>query len=377
MLVLLLSGLLVVVRADSRSTAEPADPPGRMLVGVTQTQRTITAEDSPQIQAQGQAMLRRTTQVQNQYVMGWGAGNPEPRPGVYDWSSLDSRMKLIRQTGGLPVITLCCAPDWMKNLPAGKTDWSTLEQKPAPEHYDDFARLSAKVAARYPWVKHFVVWSEMRGFYDDSMNTWAYADYTDFYNKVYHALKDVSPDIKVGGPYAYMHTGFPGRMSNPSTMKGDYGVVDQRDLDAITYWLDHADGGDFLAVNGPTNVWHDGLAGPDATAVQNAEKYRDINEWIRSKTNLPIWWMEVYSPADPAQGYLAPSSPRAMGSALKALDESGAAVALLWHPEAKGDSCYGCLWRRSNGTLVPTPIAGVLEPYAQRTRGRALPAVAR
>ena len=92
---------------------------------------------------------------QNQHIMGWGGGNPEPSPGEYDWESLDRRVDLMRRTGARMVITLCCAPDWMKGGEPGETDWSNLEVAPLPEHYGDFAELCAKVAERYPDVEAF------------------------------------------------------------------------------------------------------------------------------------------------------------------------------------------------------------------------------
>ncbi|GAA2924093.1 hypothetical protein GCM10020221_20110 [Streptomyces thioluteus] len=41
--------------------------------------------------------------------MGWGAENPEPAPGRYDFESLDERVALMRATGAVPVLT-CAAP---------------------------------------------------------------------------------------------------------------------------------------------------------------------------------------------------------------------------------------------------------------------------
>jgi hypothetical protein len=75
---------------------------------------------------------------------------------------LDSRIALIRRTGGTPVTTLCCVPDWMKGGRPGTTDWSKLEVAPAPGHYADFAALAATIARRYPFVRHFLflVWNE-------------------------------------------------------------------------------------------------------------------------------------------------------------------------------------------------------------------------
>ncbi|OLT10047.1 hypothetical protein BJF78_29420 [Pseudonocardia sp. CNS-139] len=63
-------------------------------------------------------------------------------------------------------MTLCCAPDWMKGGEPGETDWSRIEVAPDPAHYADFAALAVDVARRYPQVRHFVVWNELKGFFD-------------------------------------------------------------------------------------------------------------------------------------------------------------------------------------------------------------------
>ena len=84
--------------------------------------------------------------------MGFGTLNPEPSPGEFDWCSLDTRMQLVKDTGGKAMLTLCCSPDWMKGGPDGATDWDKLERAPLPEHYDDFAKLAAATVQRYPQV---------------------------------------------------------------------------------------------------------------------------------------------------------------------------------------------------------------------------------
>jgi hypothetical protein len=58
----------------------------------------------PAAVARARRLLRETATLQNQHVMGFGAGNPEP-PGRFDWSSLDARVALMRATGATPVIT--------------------------------------------------------------------------------------------------------------------------------------------------------------------------------------------------------------------------------------------------------------------------------
>lgn len=88
-------------------------------------------------------------------------------------------------------------------------DWQYLETAPSPAHYQDFADLAKQVAERYPEVKYFQVWNELKGFYDASTNQWDYADYTTLYNMVYDAIKSVRPDAKLVDPISVLITGQP------------------------------------------------------------------------------------------------------------------------------------------------------------------------
>src|SRR5579884_2965985 len=50
-------------------------------------------------------------------IMAWGLSDPWPDPSQPEpdnWSSLDSRLQMVINAGGIPVITLCEAPWWMK-----------------------------------------------------------------------------------------------------------------------------------------------------------------------------------------------------------------------------------------------------------------------
>ncbi len=185
----------------SPSLQEPAGPavPG-LTVGVTHTQTSPDSWNRRGAVASARDILESVAPIQNQHLMGWGALNPEPSPGVYEWGSLDRRMEGIVDMGAEPVLTLCCAPDWMKGGAPGATDWGQLEVAPTPEHYDDFARLAQEAALRYPEVRHFIVWNELKGFYDSENNEWDAAGYTDLYNRVYTAVKEVRPDALIGGP---------------------------------------------------------------------------------------------------------------------------------------------------------------------------------
>ncbi|MGH8876413.1 MAG: GH39 family glycosyl hydrolase [Stackebrandtia sp.] len=272
--------------------------------------------------------------LQNAHLMGWGTANPWPdqNSDKRDWASMDSRMKLITETEGTPVITLCTAPGWMK--PSGD-DWA-MEEAPTKEHYDDYAKLAAETAQRYPDVKYFQVWNEFKGFWDEDANRWDYEGYTEFYNKVYKAVKEVSPNAELGGPYVSINT-YKEESPAPSDLEGAWGNVDQRDLDAMDYWLKHNDGAEFFTVDGGTDT-NDGYY-PDAK--ESGDKFKAITEWIAARTELPVWWSEFYAFSAPD----GPSSPEHMTSVLKGMNDGGASVALWWQPEesAPADSSPG-LW---------------------------------
>lgn len=308
-------------------------------------------------------LLRKTQLYQNQHVMGWGAENPEPSPGVFDWKSLDARVATIRATNGTPVLTLCCAPDWMKGGVPGTTDWSRLAQGLEPQFYDDFADLAREVARRYPDVKHFLVWNELKGFWDSGLGRWGYETYTDLYNRVYAALKSVNPEIQVGGPYVVVDSTLSPQPTTSRSVSGSWGHADQRSLDVIDYWLEHAVGAEFVVIDASTKP-RDAEVSPDPFAA--TEKFSAIAAWVRQRTKLPIWW---------AEWYVAPSGPDpqrnavAMQILLRMVETSD--VALLWEPEISGsERCTHCFWlwtstRQADGGQ-PTPFGEAFLQLAAR-----------
>ena len=279
--------------------------------------------------------------------------SPEPSPGVFDWASLDQRMNLIRRSGGTPTITLCCAPDWMKGGAPGTTDWNRLEVAPDPAHFDDFARLSAEVAKRYPDVRHFLVWNELKGFWNAAANRWDYEGYTAMYNKIYTAVKAVRPDALIGGPYVVVDTWPSANTSNPSQLRGPWGVFDQRPLDVIEYWNRNKVGGDFVILDG-------GIVNKTYTIstdrVTAAAKLETITRWAKDVTGLPVWWGELY-PIPPGNLSEAEEADAAM-VALDYIAKGGGSVVLLWGPNGTGD-CWGCLFTdvRYAGGGAPSLLA--------------------
>ncbi|MDX2595617.1 xylan 1,4-beta-xylosidase [Streptomyces sp. WI03-4A] len=338
----------------------PATPPGppRPEVGWGFTHTQYSADDGS-----GTAVGRVERLLagdgglpQDQALMGWGADNPEPVKGRYDFGAMDRRIDFIRRSGGTPVVTLCCSPDWMKGgrPGVGNTDWSrsALETAPTPDHYQDFADLAATVARRYPDVRHFVVWNEFKGFWNNARGRWDYEGYTTMYNLVYRALKKVDKDIMVGGPYLVMDSLDPRDGNASDALKGPWGAMDRRVLDAFRYWNAHRAGADFVVVDGSSYTNDDELL-PDEFAA--TAKFTAVGDWVRRQTHgLPLWWAEYYvEPADgkgERTGWSEAHRLAVHAAGLIAMAEGGASSGFYWNPEeARGTDCPGCLW---------TPTAG-------------------
>lgn len=331
----------------------------QLSLGVTHTKNSADSWGNPAAVASARQLLRDSSRFQNQHIMGWGALNPEPAPGVYDWETLDDRLALIRQTGGIPVITLAGAPDWMKGGAPGATNWSKLEVAPTPDHYADFAELARQVALRYRDVKYFQVWNELKGFYLPAENRWDYAGYTTMYNLVYDALKSVDPTIQVGGPYVAMDSwSNRATMSNPSNLGGPYGTLDQRALDVITYWLANKRGADFITVDGGAGNKDNVALTDEFTATQ---KFADVTAWIRQRTDLPIWWAEWYStPWGSKNEWDHDHQNAVLALTLIQMAKSGAAVALRWQPEGVAGAAYQ---GNTESLWSSTRVAGGGQPF--------------
>lgn len=328
--------------------------------GFTHTQFSADQGRQSAVTAATEALARQRL-AQNQHIMGWGASNPEPSPGSYDFDSLDSRIEFIRQSDGFPIITLCCAPDWMKGGEPGQTDWSRLIDAPLPEHYADFAALSAAIARRYPDVRHFMVWNELKGFYDDQNDRWDAQAYTDLYNQVYDAIKAVNPDNLVGGPYLSMASISPDSNGHASSLRGAWGTIDQNALDAFDFWLQHKHGADFVVVDGQATTKY---GAPDEfTAL---EKFSAVSRWIQERTDLPLWWSEWY--VEPTQsGWSDQQRVAVRVAAMIEMATSGVNTALYWNPTPGWKDCPTCLWTdtedRQGGQ--PLPFLDTLQAFAE------------
>ena len=270
----------------------------QFVTGASHTQDDITLYGS---RTSARQVISSALVFENVPIMGWGSPDPEPSPGTYDWSVLDSRIQFMRSTGTTKMITLCCAPAWMRDPQYASDDWTYLAARPAISHFQDYANLAKRVAQRYPDVQYFQVWNELKGFYiPPPTNHWDYVNYTLMYNMIYDAIKSVRPDAKIGGPYVPLDIwadpsagGWPAK--DPTLYNQPWGTVDQRSLDAITYWLANKHGGDFIVFDGGTGTREGTWTTDEFSAF---DFYQPLLNWIRKQPNggatLPIGSAEWY-----------------------------------------------------------------------------------
>jgi hypothetical protein len=340
-------------------------------LGVTHTRQSLDDTEPAEARDRGKQILAgQGDEYQNHHLMGFGTLNPEPAPGQYDWSSLDRRMQLTKDTGGKAMMTLCCAPDWMKGGQPGQTDWSRLEEAPTPDHYGDYATLAAEAVKRYPQVDRVMVWNEFKGFFDDGQNRWSYENYTNFYNQVYTAVKAARPDVKVGGPYVVMDSVAQGSPF-ASDVSGPWGTLDRRPLDVLDYWLKNKAGADFAVVDGSTT--NKGVQDAVSPVDVGAQKFGVVQDWISKRApDLPVWWAEFYAnvPADAKAGYDTDASAVSTLAVIASMARSGAGGALLWGPEGDPGLDYSSLWSPASEADggQPTPLTDAWHWLAPRLR---------
>ncbi|MEI6075257.1 MAG: hypothetical protein WCS94_06770 [Verrucomicrobiota bacterium] len=326
-------------------------------------------------------------------IMAWGVSDPWPNPTVANptnWYYLDLQMSNILKAGCTPILTLCEAPWWMKGqlqsdgsthlIPDVNGEWAPYTYTnvitdfrglkytnyTSPDPYGsriidgqmtNWLLLVQRVAERYmvpPWnVRYFQVWNELKGYYNPILNHWDYSNtvgtvngynsqhgYTYLYNQTYQRLTNVAgglgiapSTLKIGGPYVVMASGASASsMSNPSGLTGPWGVMDQRSLDVLSYWLTNNVGAGFVCV--------DGGSGSGTSPFYACLIFSAVNNWIRQQpggATLPIVWSEWY----PDGGGQADSNLDNAVSTYAAIQSitSGAMLTLLW-----GGQYFSPLW---------------------------------
>jgi hypothetical protein len=184
----------------------------------------------------------------------------------------------------------------------------------------------------------------MKGYFDAARDGWDVATYTDLYRRVRDAVKAVRPGVLVGGPYVPLDLWADDGVA-PSDLRGPWGITDRRGLDAVEYWLANHGGADFVCVDGGSATRDAGLS---TDAVTATDRFTATTAWVRARTDLPVWWSEFYPEptpgADGADDAASPARAAATLAAVAALARGGAAVALLWQPQAASSLPYAALW---------------------------------
>jgi hypothetical protein len=138
----------------------------------------------------------------------------------------------------------------------------------------------------------------MKGFWSRRAKRWDAAAYTRLYNAVYDAVKAVHPDAQLGGPHIVLDSWRAGAHKTPAIeASGARGAFAQRALDVVRYWLAHAHGADFIALDGANGRnKDDSAAGP----FTGCDAFAAAARWLRAlgrsgyplARTLPLVWSE-------------------------------------------------------------------------------------
>ena len=310
----------VTIKIDTTQTAIVS----QLELGVTHTHVSTDHEDAkPQAVDRAIDIIKPVIKWQNTHIIGWGPHDINPKPGVYEWSTLDARLKHMERFDAPPVITLCTAPGWMKRK--GKT-WE-MGDRPKAEHFDDYVNLCVEVAKRYPQVRHYQVWNEFKGFWNTQTNAWDVELYTEFYNKIYTALKAHDKTLKVGGFYLVVS----GTGSNrPGTETGVPILAKEKRL--FAYWIKHKVGADFICVDKGIKDYHDQNVYTADELLNYTNTYQSLGKQIHKMTDLPIWWAEYYGIGGDKQGITLAQRTVGFASIYNHMILGGSNVGFLWNP---------------------------------------------
>lgn len=302
--------------------------------------------------------VMKELQTVTQHVMNFGPSDPQPDgPGTpYRWSSLDDRVNNWMKKSDKPWGLIACgSPKWMNE---GGAQYEIL-----PQNYQAFADLIHAAVIRYsPGIEHVIVWNEMKGFWDHTLNRWNYEGYTKMYNLIYQAVKSVDPKIKVGGPYPEL--GAEGGTNKPGDLVGVWGRVDSRPLQVIDYFLKNAVGADFVTFDGHAAQKASGaIIGVDtaAKATTTFEYWKALCGYVKARSPLPVRVTELHVGQRSPANDLSPDESAAMYvAALDGLKAAGnAEVAYTWgNRSSSGIDSDGLLKGTATSyTLTPSGLA--------------------
>lgn len=296
-----------------------------LTLGITHTHAGVDQSGAdPVAAARAKLLLANSHALEATQSIGWGIGDINPSPGVYNWSTFDTRINLMNSIDATAEkeITLCTAPARMK----ARGDTFAMGDKPTAAHFQDFADLAVQIAKRYPTVRKFQVWNEFKGFYnaDPAVNNWDAPAYTQFYNTVYTALKAYDPTLQVGGFYLVVS----GTGSNKPTSADTYVPFGTKDRAVLDYWLANKAGADFISVDRGIKDFHDNNAYTVDELLSYTPYFASVVSQIKAKTNLPVSYAEYYSLGSGTEQQRSV----AMASIYGHMVRAGTDSALMWNP---------------------------------------------
>ncbi len=349
--IILLSSLIIHAQ-DAVINIDPARPltVSRFQIGVTYT-GGFWEYGNPVAVHNADNLLINGIAFQNQHIMGWGAGDPEPQPGVYYWKDLDHRVNLMRSINKPGMITFCTAPGWMK----GTDDWS-MEAAVEDKYDGAFAHLCAAVASRYSDVKYFQVWNELKGYWNNSLNNWDYVRYTNLYNAVYDSVKAVRPDALIGGPYIVIQGD--GGVELGKSGRDTYKPISSKDWDVINYWLKNKHGADFFCFDYSLIDYHDTNTYSFSEKMKLTKYFGLVVRQLSQKIDLPIVISEFYGGDDSTDTQFTAAN---HASCYLHAILNNASLGLVWNPEEGEIDNYLFTSTYYSTGAQPTPHYWVVE----------------